>query len=45
MACNSTKCTCPNINCENHGKCCACVNHHRDGLGNLPRCLREDPSK
>lgn len=44
VSCNEAKCTCPKTNCENHGKCCACVIHHRDGLNNLPRCLREDPN-
>jgi len=45
MACGSIQCVCPKTDCKNHGKCCDCVIHHRDGLKNLPRCLREDPSK
>ncbi len=32
------KCPCPK-DCPRHGKCCACVAHHREH-GNLPNCLR-----
>jgi len=32
-------CGCLNVECENHGKCCACVARHK-GAGNLPFCLR-----
>lgn len=32
------KCPCPK-ECPRHGKCCACVAHHREH-GNLPNCLR-----
>ena len=38
--CNEEKCTCPNVSCARHGKCCECVNFHRDEKGNLPTCLR-----
>ncbi len=33
------ECTCPK-ECQRHGKCCACVAHHRS-LGKLPHCLRQ----
>lgn len=32
------ECTCPK-ECPRHGKCCACVAHHR-AMGKLPHCLR-----
>lgn len=32
-------CPCPK-DCPRHGKCCACVAHHREH-GNLPLCLRD----
>ena len=32
------ECPCPK-DCPRHGKCCACVAHHR-AMGNLPRCSR-----
>lgn len=32
-------CSCPVLNCKNHGKCCDCVKQHRDGA-KLPNCLR-----
>ena len=39
MSCeNQRPCTCRNINCKNHGRCCACVATHRE-RGNLPFCL------
>ena len=37
------ECPCPK-DCPRHGKCCACVAHHRD-LGNLPICLRNIENK
>ena len=37
--CNEEKCLCPHKECANHGKCCQCVNSHRD-RHNLPMCLR-----
>jgi hypothetical protein len=41
MACDNTrKCDCPNVNCGNHGKCCACVAAHKGG-SELPFCLRK----
>ncbi|MBQ0160435.1 MAG: hypothetical protein MJZ99_06075 [Bacteroidales bacterium] len=33
------ECPCPK-ECPRHGKCCACVAHHRQ-LGKLPSCLRD----
>ncbi len=42
MACEfsvGVECTCKNVECGNHGKCCECVKRHK-GLGNLPFCLR-----
>lgn len=38
--CNEAKCTCPNTDCPRHGKCCECVNFHRDERQNFPMCLR-----
>ena len=38
--CNEARCLCPNTDCKNHGKCCECVNYHRDERHNLPMCLR-----
>ena len=38
--CNEAKCVCPNVTCKNHGKCCECVNFHRDEKSNLPVCLQ-----
>ncbi|WP_196244869.1 hypothetical protein [Clostridium beijerinckii] len=38
--CNEKNCTCSNIACERHGKCCECVNFHR-GNGNIVACLRD----
>ena len=35
---NYFECTCPK-ECPRHGKCCACVAHHREH-GKLPHCLR-----
>lgn len=32
------ECPCPK-ECARHGKCCACVAHHRE-YGKLPFCLR-----
>ena len=39
---NVPECPCQRTECENYGKCCACVKSHRD-RGYLPYCLR--PSK
>ncbi|EHJ00702.1 MULTISPECIES: hypothetical protein [unclassified Clostridium] len=38
--CNEKNCTCSNIACERHGKCCECVNFHRN-IGNLVSCMRD----
>lgn len=37
---NKNECPCPSKTCQNHGKCCACVAHHRQ-RDNLPVCLRK----
>ncbi len=37
--CNEGKCTCPNTDCERHGKCCECVNFHL-GLGVPTLCMQ-----
>lgn len=36
-------CPCPK-DCPRHGKCCACVAHHRR-IGKLPSCLRNVPQE
>ena len=40
--CNEENCTCPKTECERHGKCCECINHHRKiPLNPVVFCLRE----
>lgn len=39
----SINCPCPK-DCPRHGKCCACVAHHREH-GKLPACLRTQDSR
>lgn len=36
---NKEKCSCPKVDCMNHGKCCLCVINHRTNNG-YPACLR-----
>lgn len=36
---NNIECPCPK-DCPRHGKCCACVAHHREKGDKLPVCLR-----
>lgn len=36
---NKHNCTCPYTDCENHGRCCDCVVHHRDHVGGVPNCF------
>ncbi|MDR0790952.1 MAG: hypothetical protein LBE47_00250 [Methanomassiliicoccaceae archaeon] len=36
------KCPCVNTACPRYGKCCECVEFHRDEKGNLPFCLRKE---
>ena len=36
---NKKTCTCPEEDCERHGKCCECVRYHKSTSG-LPMCLR-----
>lgn len=36
---NNIECPCPK-DCPRHGKCCACVQHHRENGDKLPACLR-----
>lgn len=39
MKCDNTRpCTCT-YDCPRHGKCCACVAHHRDNNEGLPGCF------
>jgi len=39
MRCENVKeCACPKTECENNGKCCACVIKHRD-TDSVPFCL------
>ena len=42
--CNEENCNCPKTECERHGKCCECINHHRApdvvGIQPLVFCLR-----
>ena len=48
--CNEENCTCANTECERHGKCCECINYHRQlEKPSLVCCLRplvekQDPS-
>ena len=37
--CNEANCPCKKVECENHGKCCACINNHRQ-KGSLVSCMR-----
>ena len=32
-------CTCKTVNCVRHGKCCECINHHRE-KGSLVACMK-----
>ena len=36
--CNEANCTCKMVNCVRHGKCCECINHHRE-KGSLVACM------
>ncbi|WFD08731.1 hypothetical protein [Tepidibacter hydrothermalis] len=38
--CNEENCTCPNTECERHGKCCQCINFHRE-LKSPVHCMKE----
>lgn len=42
--CNEENCLCPNADCERHGKCCECINFHRE-KENLVFCLRAIAAK
>lgn len=42
--CNEENCTCTNTTCKNHGKCCDCINRHREN-GSLVFCMREIAKK
>lgn len=37
---NVQPCTCKNVNCPRHGRCCECVAHHR-AIGKAPNCYKE----
>ena len=38
--CNEQNCICPKTDCERHGKCCECINHHRKKNG-LVYCMKQ----
>ena len=38
--CNEKNCTCPKVECERHGKCCECVNHHQQPGMTIVYCFR-----
>lgn len=38
--CNEKNCPCPKKVCENHGKCCECINKHREKQ-QLVYCMRK----
>ena len=38
-SCNIGNCPCKKKECPRHGKCCACINHHRNN-GKLVACMR-----
>lgn len=38
--CNEKNCPCPKTDCERHGKCCECINHHRKKNG-LVYCMKQ----
>lgn len=42
--CNEENCTCPKNTCERHGKCCECINFHRNLEGKV-FCMRDQESK
>lgn len=43
--CNTNEnCSCPNTSCERHGKCCQCINFHREN-GTLVCCMKEIANK
>ena len=35
---STTECTCKNVTCPFHGRCCECIANHRP---NLPNCCEE----
>ncbi|SMC74790.1 hypothetical protein SAMN04488500_10846 [Sporomusa malonica] len=39
--CNEENCNCPKLQCERHGKCCECINFHRD-RGDKVCCMRDN---
>ena len=43
-SCNEKNCTCPKTSCERHGKCCACITHHRK-INTLVYCMRSIAKK
>lgn len=36
---NQNECTCANVDCPRHGKCCECVAAHKAG-GSVPNCMK-----
>ncbi|MCG8501663.1 MAG: hypothetical protein MJB12_14855 [Firmicutes bacterium] len=43
-SCNEKTCPCPHMDCERHGKCCACINHHVK-TDSLVNCMRRIAGK
>ncbi len=40
MSCNQETCTCTNIECPRHGKCCECINFHLE-KGTPVSCMKK----
>ncbi len=38
---NTHECTCRNVNCERHGRCCDCIAAHLSH-GSLPNCVPDE---
>lgn len=41
MSCNNENCTCPNVKCVRHGKCCECINNHMKN-GITVHCMKDN---
>jgi hypothetical protein len=41
---NVKECSCPETQCPNHARCCACVLNHKNGKA-APYCLRKNFEK
>ncbi len=42
---NKENCSCPKVECPNHGICCQCINNHRAGGNPIVFCMREKAQK